>query len=110
MKSFKLQGIAHITGGGIPENVPRVIGKGLCAVIEKTKINVPPIFSLLQKLGNVPEKEMWLTFNMGIGLVLVVRAKEEGPVLESLAAQGYTAASIGSIKPRQSRENGVLLV
>lgn len=110
LKKFKLHGIAHITGGGIPENVPRVIADGLCAVIEKSKIPVPPVFPLLQQLGNIPEKDMWRTFNMGIGLVLVVRENDERPILENLADKGYTASSIGSVRPRRSGENGVLLV
>ena len=74
--------MAHITGGGITENLPRVLPRGVAAVIEMGTWPVLPIFQHMQKLGNVPQDEMLRTFNMGIGMVLVVPAKEvqESPV------------------------------
>ncbi|MBI2339446.1 MAG: phosphoribosylformylglycinamidine cyclo-ligase [Deltaproteobacteria bacterium] len=110
LQNFRIQGIAHITGGGIPENVPRIIPKTLTAEIEKTKINTPPIFDWLKKAGNVPEREMWLVFNMGVGLTLVVREADEKEILKRLAEQGYPSASIGYIRTRQPGESGALLV
>ena len=81
-----------------------------CRILKKSKIAVPPVFSLLQQLGNVPEKEMWLTFNMGVGLVLVVRENEKKEILEKLASLGYAAGNIGIIEKRKSGKNGVSLV
>jgi phosphoribosylformylglycinamidine cyclo-ligase len=70
--AIRISGMAHITGGGIPGNVPRVLPKGLRALIHRGSWPVPPIFSLIRKLGNVPEAEMQRTFNMGIGYVMIV--------------------------------------
>ena len=81
LKKFKVKGMAHITGGGLIENVPRVIPDGLCAVIEKEKIQVPEIFKYLQSKG-VPEDEMWGTYNMGIGFVLIVKMKDKEKIIE----------------------------
>ncbi|MDE2292396.1 MAG: phosphoribosylformylglycinamidine cyclo-ligase, partial [Elusimicrobia bacterium] len=75
-------GLAHITGGGIPENLPRVLPARCRAVVVKGSWRVPPIFEELQRRGRVPEAEMWRTFNMGIGLVAVVRAESAGPALK----------------------------
>ena len=67
-----MSGIAHITGGGLIENVPRIINDGLTAVIEKTKINVPTVMQELAKRGGIAENEMFGTFNMGVGMVVIV--------------------------------------
>lgn len=91
-KEFEIRGIAHITGGGLVENVPRIIPQGLGVEIDKKKIPVLPIFRLIQKEGDVPEEDMWRTFNMGIGLVLVLpeeQAKKAKAKLESLGT-GYS--------------------
>ncbi len=69
---IEMSGIAHITGGGLYENVPRIINDGLCAVIAKNKINVPTVMQELAKRGNIAEDEMFGTFNMGVGMVVIV--------------------------------------
>jgi phosphoribosylformylglycinamidine cyclo-ligase len=89
--------LAHITGGGITENLPRVLPKGTAAVVEMGTWPVLPIFSHLQKLGNVPQAEMMRTFNMGIGMVLVVphkKFKRVQTVLERAGEKGYTIGRI----------------
>jgi phosphoribosylformylglycinamidine cyclo-ligase len=89
--------MAHITGGGITENLPRVLPKGTAAIIEKGTWPVLPIFEHLQKLGNVEEDEMMRTFNMGIGMVLVVPAqkfKKAQQVLDRAGEKGYTIGRI----------------
>ena len=83
IKKFKVKGMAHITGGGLIENVPRVIPDGLSAVIYKDKIKVPEIFTYLQSKG-VPEEEMWGTFNMGIGFIIVVKEKDKDKITFTL--------------------------
>jgi phosphoribosylformylglycinamidine cyclo-ligase len=89
--------MAHITGGGITENLPRVLPKGTGAVVEIHSWPVPPIFEHLQALGNVPQEEMLRTFNMGIGMILVVPAKKfkkAQTILERCGEKGYTIGRI----------------
>lgn len=78
----KLSGIAHITGGGLIENVPRIIPTGLSAVIEKSKIQVPSVMKELMKRGNISENEMFGTFNMGVGMVIICDEKDTQDILE----------------------------
>ncbi|XOD67359.1 MAG: phosphoribosylformylglycinamidine cyclo-ligase [Flavobacteriales bacterium Tduv] len=96
--NFSVHGLAHITGGGLYENVPRIIPNGLSAVIRKKKIPVPPVFDYILKIGSVPDSEMWGTFNMGIGMVLVVAPKDQSSVLAQLDALNEEAFVIGNIK------------
>ena len=89
--------MAHITGGGITENLPRVLPKGTGAVIETNSWPVPPIFQHMQKIGNVPQDEMLRTFNMGIGMILVVPAKKFKKVqtiLDRCGEKGYTIGRV----------------
>src|SRR6185437_1894205 len=89
--------LAHITGGGITENVPRVLPKGRAALVELGSWPVLPVFAHLQKLGNVDKDEMMRTFNMGIGMVLVVPAKKfkrVQAILERAGEKGYTIGRI----------------
>ena len=102
LKKFKVKGMAHITGGGLIENVPRVIPDGLCAVIEKEKIQVPEIFKYLQSKG-VPEDEMWGTYNMGIGFVLIVKMKDKEKIIEKFKKYGENAYEIGTIEKGDSK-------
>jgi phosphoribosylformylglycinamidine cyclo-ligase len=92
-----INGIAHITGGGFIENIPRTIPAGLKAVIEHGSWDIPPVFKLMQKLGNIEEKEMFNTFNMGIGLVLAVGSEAVQEILETLKNLGEKADIIGSV-------------
>ena len=92
-----VSGMAHITGGGISENLPRILPKGMGAIVEMGAWPVPPIFEHLQRLGNVPDSEMMRTFNMGIGMVLVVpsrRFKKVQSVLDRAAEKGYTIGRV----------------
>ena len=81
---FVTSGIAHITGGGLIENVPRIIPNGLCAKIDTSKIQIPSIMLELEKRGNIERMEMFATFNMGVGMVIVVDESEAAKVLETL--------------------------
>ncbi len=93
----KVKGVSHITGGGFFENIPRSIPDGLGAEIEKSAVKIPPIFRLIQKAGNVPERDMFNTFNMGVGMSVVVAEKDEAAALEILRANGENAYTIGKI-------------
>ena len=96
LEDYPVQGMAHITGGGLYENVPRIIPDGLCAVIEINKINRLPIFDLLAAQG-VSQQEMLGTFNMGVGFILVVRAEHSTGIMQHLQASGEVPQIIGSI-------------
>ena len=92
-----VKGISHITGGGFYENIPRSIPDGLGAVIEKSAVKVLPIFDLIQKAGNVDERDMFNTYNMGVGMSVVVPADQVDTALEILKEQGEDAYVIGKI-------------
>jgi len=89
--------MAHITGGGITENVPRVLPKGVAASVQMGSWPVPPVFSHMQELGNVPQDDMMRTFNMGIGMVLVVPAKKFKKAQTLLEKAGEKSYTIGRI-------------
>ncbi|HET9652466.1 MAG TPA: phosphoribosylformylglycinamidine cyclo-ligase [Usitatibacter sp.] len=95
-----VKGIAHITGGGLTENIPRVLPENACAQLDAARWPRPKIFDWLQKEGKVDEAEMQRTFNCGIGMVLVVSKNEAQATLEVLAAHGVEAFEIGSIVAR----------
>jgi phosphoribosylformylglycinamidine cyclo-ligase len=97
IKKFKLKGISHITGGGIPENLSRIIPPKRQAVIELNSWPIPKIFKLIQRMGEVDHEEMYKTFNMGIGMILVVDAKDEKKLLQFLARKKEVAYVIGEI-------------
>ena len=95
-----VKGLAHITGGGLLENVPRVLPDGLCAFMRRDRWTMPAIFSWLKERGNVADSEMHRTFNCGIGMVVVVAAEHAERALERLRASGETATVIGEIVKR----------
>ena len=107
MKEVTIKGISHITGGGFYENMPRSIPKGLGVKIEKSAVRVPPIFSLIQKRGNISEHDMFNTFNMGVGMSVVVAKEEADRAVELFKANGEDAYILGTIV---ESEDGVLLV
>lgn len=107
MDKVQVNAISHITGGGFYENVPRMLNDGFTAVIEKDKCFKKPIFDLIMKTGNIPERDMYNTFNMGTGLVIAVDAEKADEAVRILQANGDKAAIIGEIK---SGEKGVALV
>jgi phosphoribosylformylglycinamidine cyclo-ligase len=90
----RIKGMAHITGGGITENVPRVLPHGMAAAIDTSAWDVPPLFRWLEQAGRVPPDEMRRTFNMGIGMILVVGKERADAALEELAARGGREARI----------------
>ena len=97
LEQVGVKGISHITGGGFYENIPRSIPDGLGAVIERKAVKVLPIFDLIAKTGNIPERDMFNTYNMGVGMSVVVKAEEVDKALEILNANGENAYVIGKI-------------
>ena len=93
----EVHGVSHITGGGFYENIPRSIPDGLCAEIDKSSVKVLPIFDLIASFGNVPERDMFNTYNMGVGMSVVVPASQLDEALEILKANGENAYVIGKI-------------
>ena len=107
MDEVRVNAISHITGGGFYENVPRMLNDDTLAVIEKDKCFKLPIFDLIQKTGNIPEHDMYNTFNMGTGLMLAVDSDKADEAVRILNANGEQAKIIGEIK---SGEKGVEIV
>ena len=97
IKNVDVKGISHITGGGFYENIPRSIPDGLGAKINKEAVRILPIFDLIAKTGNIPERDMFNTYNMGVGMSVVVPAAEADKALEILKASGEDAYIIGEI-------------
>ena len=97
LEKVDVKGISHITGGGFYENIPRSIPKGLAAKVNKSAVKVLPIFDLIQKTGNIPERDMYNTYNMGVGMSIVVPASEVEKAIEILKANGEDAYVIGEI-------------
>ncbi len=91
--------VSHITGGGFYENVPRMMTDGLTAAIHTGSFPCPPIFRLIQEKGSIPTRDMYNTFNMGIGMILAVPAPQAGQALDVLSAAGETAHQIGQVIP-----------
>ncbi|MBO5277108.1 MAG: phosphoribosylformylglycinamidine cyclo-ligase, partial [Clostridia bacterium] len=102
-----VKGVSHITGGGFYENIPRSIPKGLGAKIEKKNVRVLPIFNLLQKVGNIPERDMYNTYNMGVGMSVVVAKEDVEKAIEILKAHGEDAYILGEIV---KSDEGVILL
>ncbi|MBR4086590.1 MAG: phosphoribosylformylglycinamidine cyclo-ligase, partial [Clostridia bacterium] len=96
-EQVQVKGVSHITGGGFYENIPRSIPDGLGAKIDKSAVRVLPIFELLAKVGNIPERDMFNTFNMGVGMSVVVAPEDADRAIEILKANGEDAYVIGSI-------------
>jgi phosphoribosylformylglycinamidine cyclo-ligase len=96
--SVEIKGMAHITGGGIEGNVPRIIRDGFMAVIKEKSWPAPPIFAIMQSLGNIPDHDMKKTFNLGIGYVVIVPEKAFEPSLSQLRGAGFDAYHIGFIE------------
>ena len=98
IEKFNLKGLVHITGGGFYENIPRVLPEGLTAHIDKSKIETPTIFNLLMKWGKVEEKEMYGTFNMGVGMVLIFGEEELEGIESHLKDKGEKYFLLGRVK------------
>ena len=101
LEKVSVRGISHITGGGFYENIPRSIPEGLCAVIDRRAVRVLPVFDLIAKEGNISERDMFNTFNMGVGMSIIVPGNEADTALSLLHTAGEDAYIIGKIE-----ENG----
>jgi len=109
-RDFNLGGIAHITGGGITGNLPRVIPKGCKAIVHKKTWDIPPIFPFLKEKGKLSEEEMFRTFNNGIGMVLIVRPKEVEDLLARLHSLGEKAFIIGEVGKTKKQDETIEFV
>ena len=96
-EEVKVKAVSHITGGGFYENIPRSLPKGFSAKIKKNDVRILPIFELIAKTGNIPERDMFNTFNMGVGMSVVVSAADADKALEILKANGEDAYIIGEV-------------
>lgn len=97
MKELTVKGVSHITGGGFYENIPRSLKAGCCARIAKADVRTPALFDLLAKTGNIPERDMFNTFNMGVGMILIVAAEDADKAIEILKANDQDAYRLGVI-------------
>ena len=105
-EAVKVKAVAHITGGGFYENIPRALKKGLSAQIATADVKVLPIFNLIQKAGNIPQHDMFNTFNMGVGMVAVVAPEDAEKTIETLKANGVEAYKLGQLV---ESDEGVIL-
>ena len=92
-----VHGVSHITGGGFYENIPRCIPDGLCAKIDKSALRTPPIFGMLQRMGSIPEHDMFNTYNMGVGMTMIVAKDDADKALAALKENGQDAYVIGEV-------------
>ena len=110
MQETPVKGMAHITGGGITGNVPRILGENLTAIIHADRWTWPPVFQWLQAQGNVALPEMHRTFNCGIGMVVVVAAEHATAAMDFLTAQGETVYHLGEIAAREAGQEQTIIV
>ena len=103
IEAADIHGISHITGGGFYENIPRCLPEGLTAKIEKNALWIDPIFRMIQRLGDIPERDMFNTFNMGTGMVLVTAKEDADKAIAALNSKGQGAKVIGEIVPGDER-------
>jgi len=109
-KSFEIKAAAHITGGGLLENIPRVIPKNCAVEIDSSSWKLPPIMELIKQKGRIDQEEMYRTFNCGIGMVLVVDSKDAGKVLRRLGTLKERASLIGEVRKKKRQENQVIII
>ena len=110
IKNFQIYGISHITGGGITENLPRILPTNCKAVIRQSSWTPQPIFHFIKKAGNLTEEEMIRTFNNGIGLILIVAEKDVQDVMQQIHAMGEKAYQIGWIEERKRRHSALKFI
>ena len=106
LEKVAVKGISHITGGGFYENIPRSFPNGLGAKINKADVKVLPIFDLIAKTGNIPERDMYNTFNMGVGMIVVVDKADADTAIATLQANGDAAYLLGEVV---ETDEGVIL-
>ncbi|WP_409296664.1 phosphoribosylformylglycinamidine cyclo-ligase [Peribacillus sp. SCS-26] len=97
LENFQINGMAHITGGGFIENIPRMLPDGLGVSIQEGSWDIPPIFKLLEEKGNLKREEMYNIFNMGIGMVVSIKESEAGALMDYFTSQGEEARIIGRV-------------
>ena len=105
VKTKKIKGMAHITGGGLLDNVPRTLPPDLVADLKASSWPIPKIFKWLQKLGNIAYHEMYRTFNCGIGMILIVHHADKNEIISVLKKTGETVYELGKVRSRQNNEN-----
>lgn len=110
MNSYEIKAMAHITGGGLLENIPRVLPKSCCVEINSNTWRMPPIMRLIQEQGKIDQEEMYRTFNCGIGMVIVVDSKDSAKVLKRLDKLGEKASLIGKISKKNRSQEQVVIV
>ncbi len=106
MEAVKIKSVSHITGGGFYENIPRSLPKGMTAKIQESAVPVLPIFRLVEEKGNIPRREMFNTFNMGIGMTIIVDRKDADKAMEALRAAGENPCLLGEVI---ASDEGVLI-
>ncbi len=106
-KNFNVKGLVHITGGGFYDNIPRIIPDVCRAVITNNSWEIPPIFSVIQNIGGVEEKEMFRVFNMGIGMMMIASEKESQEIIERLNVLGEKAYLIGVVEKKEGKQDSV---
>ena len=109
MKTVSIKGMAHITGGGLIENIPRILPENVTAHINASSWRLPPLFQWLQEKGSVPMHEMYRTFNCGIGMVVIVSEKDAPIATQLLQEQGETVYTLGQIQKRQNQEHQTVI-
>lgn len=109
MKEMPVHALSHITGGGLLENLPRVLPENTCAVIDTASWNIPEVFQWIQKAGNVEQTEMYRTLNCGVGMVICVDADKQAQALELLTQAGETAWVIGHVEAADAGSDAVVL-
>lgn len=110
LRNYFIKGIAHITGGGIELNLPRIFPPGIGAVVEKKRWIAPPVFEMIREAGPVPEREMFRTFNMGIGMILVVPDDSAAGILRQLEEAKWPAWVIGRLEKCDDNTNVVKII
>ena len=105
-EKINVKAVSHITGGGFYENIPRSLPSGISAKIEEKAVKILPIFEMIQKEGNIPSRDMFNTYNMGVGMSVVVAQSDADAALEILRANGENAYIVGETV---SSEEGVIL-
>jgi phosphoribosylformylglycinamidine cyclo-ligase len=103
LRAGVLRGAAHITGGGITDNTPRMLPEGLAAAIETASWQIPPLFELLRRLGNIPESDYRRTFNLGVGIVFAVPCRGTGKAERLLRRLGENPFRIGEVIEHRRR-------
>ena len=109
-RDFHIYGVSHITGGGLIDNLPRILPRQCKALIDRSSWTPNPIFQYLQKAGKIPEHDMMRTFNNGLGMVIVVSEEDCNEIISRLKAMGEVACNIGSVAPRDEKEESVQFI